>query len=160
MAQWAYTRAIWILSIGAFCALSSGICLCAHLDSRLSTRLVASIVQEEVSIGTFSAASLAILCCAYSYTGGIHFADSINRDLRCCAALRAVLGAPNDGPAGLTAPCSGSGRALVHAGSIAGLVSSVYLRTFPAGQLRHLPAPAAVHEAHSGLHGLQALLSA
>ena len=41
-----------------------------------------------------------------------------------------------------------------------GLVSSVYLRAFPAGQLRHLSAPAAVHEAHSGLHGLQTLLSA
>ena len=37
------------------------------------------------------------------------------------------------------------------------LVSSVYLRAFPAGQLRHLSAPAAVHEAHSGLHGLQVL---
>ena len=40
------------------------------------------------------------------------------------------------------------------------LVSSVYLRTFPAGQLRHLPAPAAVHEAHEGSHGLQTLPSA
>ena len=66
-------------------------------------------------------------------------ADAVDRDLRCCAAPRAVPGAPDDGPTGLTA--TRVSPALIHAGSIAWVSLIGVLEGLPRGAAQALVGP-------------------